>query len=305
MGQTPTAAAATFANTLAERLEGVAFLDRPGKAIGKAVRTTLEPGGLKDVLSGTWLGHSLHPILVQVVIGSWASASLLDLMGPRGSEAAAERLIAAGIVAYPPTAMTGVTDWADSEIADDAVRRLGLIHAGTNATALALYAASLAARRNGSRERGTRLALAGAAVLCAGGWLGGHLAYVKGVGVDQTAFEPGPEDWTPVLATAELADGRPIAAEAAGTPILLFREGGRIHALHDRCTHRGCSLATGQITDGAVTCRCHGSRFALEDGRILRGPATAPQPAFDARLHDDRVEVRRRRGSQPSYPVAS
>lgn len=294
MGTTPTATAGNLANALAERLEGIALLDAPGKAIGAKVRSVVGPGTLKDALSGTWLGHSVHPILVQVVIGSWASATILDLVGPKGSEAAADRLIAVGIAAYPPTALTGVTDWADSEIADDGIRRVGLIHAGTNATALALYAASLVARRRGSRGRGTALAAAGAGVIGAGGWLGGHMAYVQGVGVDQTVFDPGPEEWTPVLAADALEPGRLVATQAGETPVVLYRDGGRIHALHDRCTHRGCSLATGEVSDGGVTCPCHGSRFALEDGRILRGPATTPQPVLDARLREDRVEVRLR-----------
>jgi nitrite reductase/ring-hydroxylating ferredoxin subunit/uncharacterized membrane protein len=292
MGTTPTATAGNLANALAERLESVAPLDAPGKAIGAKVRSLIGPGALKDALSGTWLGHSVHPVLVQVVIGSWASATILDLLGPDGSEAAADRLIAVGIAAYPPSALTGVTDWSDSEIANDGVRRVGLIHAGTNATALALYVASLVARRRGDRGRGRALAAAGAGVVGAGGWLGGHLAYVQGVGVDQTAFDPGPAEWTPVLAASMLEPGRPIATKAGETPVMLYREGGRIHALHDRCTHRGCSLATGEISDGGVTCPCHGSRFALEDGRILRGPATTPQPVFGARLRDDQVEVR-------------
>jgi hypothetical protein len=37
---------------------------------------------------------------------------------------------------------------------------------------------------------------------------------------------------------------------------------------------------------------CHGSTFSLQDGALLHGPATAPQPAYLTRVRDDKVEVR-------------
>jgi hypothetical protein len=43
---------------------------------------------------------------------------------------------------------------------------------------------SYAARRRGARGRGKLLSLAGSAVLGCGGWLGGHLSYTLGAGVD-------------------------------------------------------------------------------------------------------------------------
>jgi nitrite reductase/ring-hydroxylating ferredoxin subunit len=78
-----------------------------------------------------------------------------------------------------------------------------------------------------------------------------------------------------------------------GAGIVLVRHGGRIHALADRCSHRGCSLGEGAVADGALTCACHGSRYDLAGGRVLRGPATAPQPVLQTRVREGRVEVRR------------
>jgi nitrite reductase/ring-hydroxylating ferredoxin subunit/uncharacterized membrane protein len=276
-----------------EAVAGAEALDAVAAPVGKRVRE-IGPGAVKDALSGTWLGHALHPILTDVVIGSWTSASVLDLLG--GDDDAARRLIAVGIAAYGPTALTGVSDWADSEAVDDEVRRVGLAHAAINAGALALYGASFAARRRGRRGRGAVLALAGAGLLSAAGHLGGHLSFRLGVGVDQTVFDAGPEDWTPALAAEEVPAQGAVAARAGDTPVMLVRRGGAIGALHDRCSHRGCSLADGEVEGDTVTCACHGSRFALGDGAVLRGPATAPQPVLDARERDGRVEVRRRGG---------
>jgi nitrite reductase/ring-hydroxylating ferredoxin subunit/uncharacterized membrane protein len=285
--------ASTPLRPLVDALERAAALDAPGKALGKAVRGLLAPGKAKEALSGTWLGHAVHPPLTDVVIGSFISASLLDLLA-RDSREASERLLQVGLVAAVPTAMTGANDWADTEIADPAVRRVGLVHASANSAALALYVASLAARRRGAHGRGTALALAGAAVLTASGYLGGHLSYVRGVGPNQTAFDPGPEDWTAVAPASELRDGEPTAVVARDTPVLLLRHGEDVHALHNRCSHRGCTLSDGEIDDHVVTCPCHGSRFDLRDGSVVRGPATAGQPVFEARERDGQIEVRLR-----------
>jgi nitrite reductase/ring-hydroxylating ferredoxin subunit/uncharacterized membrane protein len=277
---------------LADSAARAAVLDGPGTQIGKVVRGA-GPGALKDLISGTWMGHALHPLLTDVVIGSWTSATLLDLFGGRGSDQAAERLLAIGIAAYPPTALTGLSDWADGEPVDDDVRRVGLVHAALNSAALALYVASLRSRRSGRRPRGIALGLAGAGVLAAAGHLGGHLAFRLGVGVDQTAFDRGPEDWTDALALDDLDATEPVFVQVGGTPVMLVRDGAGVLALHDRCSHRGCSLATGEVQDGVVTCPCHGSRFDLRSGAILRGPATAPQPVLEARTLAGRIEVRR------------
>ncbi len=295
MPDTPTAASPL--PVLARQLERLGLLDAPAKLIAKQVRGVQSPGTVKDTMSGTWLGHAVHPILTDVVIGSWTSANLLDLIGGRDSEAAAERLIAVGIAAYFPTALTGVTDWADAEPTDAGVRRVGLVHAVSNATALGFYAASLAARRKGSHGRGVALAAVGAGVMTVGGFLGGHLTYAQGVGVDRTAFDPGPTEWTPALPADALRSGATTVVKADLTPVLLHRDGATVLAIHDRCSHRGCSLAEGTVVNRVVTCGCHGSRFSLEDGSVVRGPATSPQPAYETRELRGTIEVRRRTGA--------
>jgi nitrite reductase/ring-hydroxylating ferredoxin subunit/uncharacterized membrane protein len=240
------------------------------------------------------LGHALHPLLTDLVIGSFVSASLLDVVGGDDAAPASERLIAIGIAAYGPTALTGVSDWADSEEVNDRVRRTGLVHAATNAVALTLYAGSLAARRRSSHREGVLLGAAGATVLMVGGYLGAHLSYSAGVGMDQTAFDRGPSAWTSAGAESPLAERRPTRVVAGDTPVLLFRDRDAIYGIHDRCSHRGCSLTGGEVDGHTIICPCHGSRFDLHTGAVKRGPATAPQPAFEVRDRDGVREVRRR-----------
>jgi nitrite reductase/ring-hydroxylating ferredoxin subunit/uncharacterized membrane protein len=278
---------------LVSQIESAEVLDGYGKKVGKAARDAFGQGQLKQVLSGTWLGHALHPMLTDVVIGSFTSASLLDLLAPGSDGTASERLIGIGLLAYLPTAASGVNDWADTEPVDDGVRRVGVVHALSNAVGASLYAASLSARRRGSRGVGALLGFAGMGVMMAGGYLGGHLSMTKGVGPDQTVFDPGPTDWMPAADASLLPENRPVRVVVDDTPVLVLQQGENIYAIHDRCSHRGCSLSDGEVEGNEVVCACHGSRFSLRDGAVRHGPATAAQPAFQVRVQDGRVEVRR------------
>jgi nitrite reductase/ring-hydroxylating ferredoxin subunit/uncharacterized membrane protein len=268
-------------------------LDPPAKAIGKQVRSLVGHGPVKDVLSGTPIGHALHPLLTDVPIGTWMSSVILDMVGGEEAEGAADKLLAAGLAATLPTVWSGWNDWADTEVASDGVRRVGIVHAAVNGTAAGLFAASYSARRSGRRGRGKLLSLAGISLLGAGGWLGGHLSYAQGVGVDNTVFEPESTDWTPTIPEADLAEGAPRCVKAGDVPVLLVRQDGRVHALANRCTHRGGPLHEGELGHGTITCPWHGSTFSLEDGSIERGPAAYPQPTYDVRVTAGTVEVRR------------
>jgi nitrite reductase/ring-hydroxylating ferredoxin subunit/uncharacterized membrane protein len=275
-----------------EGVKSIEALDPVGQRVAKAVRGALGPGKLKDALSGRPIGHALHPLLTDVVIGSFVSATVLDLIGGDETGAAAERLISVGIAAYLPTAATGASDWADSEPLGPDVRRVGLVHATSNAVAMGLYASSLRARRNGRRGRGKLLGLLGGSALAAGGLLGGHMSFVQGIGVNQTAFDAGPGEWTDAADAGAVREGELESVTVGDTPVLLVRSGDRVLALHDRCSHRGCPLSDGELDGEVVVCGCHGSRFRLADGSVELGPATAPQPAYEARERDGRIEIR-------------
>ncbi len=277
---------------LAERVGALEQLDGAAERLSTAVRGVIGSGPVKDALSGTWLGHALHPLLTDVPIGSWTSATILDLLGGRDSEKAADRLIGVGIAASLPTAASGYSDWADTTLTSDSVRRVGLVHAAANGTAIALYGLSWVARKRGRRARGVALALAGGGALAVGGHLGGHLSYSRGVGVDQTTFEYGPTDWTAALPDDQLTEGESKTADVADVTVMLTRRDGRVYALRDRCTHRGGPLHEGEIEDGCVVCPWHKSAFRLEDGSVATGPATAPQPAYDVRVREGSIEVR-------------
>ena len=273
-------------------VEKVGAIDKPAKWIGERVRGLTSPAKVKEALSGTWLGHPVHPMLTDIPIGTWTSAVLLDWLGGDDAERGADVLVLAGVAAAAPTIATGWNDWADAEPASDAVRRVGFVHAAFNAAGVALMASSLAARAAGDRGRGKLLALAGMGAVTGGGWLGGHLSYAKGVGVDVTLHEVYPDAWTPVLADAALGEAESRKVDVNGVEIMLARWQGEVHALSNTCVHRGGPLDEGELVDGCVVCPLHSSTFRLEDGSVERGPATFPQPTLEARVQDGSIEVR-------------
>jgi nitrite reductase/ring-hydroxylating ferredoxin subunit/uncharacterized membrane protein len=278
--------------SLAAALGAAESLDGPAEAIAKQVRHILKPGALKDALSGTWLGHPLHPLLTDLPIGAWTWATVLDVVGGRAARPATQRLLGLGVVTAIPTALAGSSDYADTTLGDDRARRIGIVHAVANVTALGLFGASWLARRRGDHGRGVTLGIAGAGAMAAGGQLGGELVYARGVGADVTRFEDRTAEWTSVIAEDDLRDGEPRAVDAGGEQALLVRRGERIFALANRCTHRGGPLADGELHGDCIQCPWHGSRFDLADGSVRRGPATFPQPTYAVRVRDGQVQVR-------------
>jgi nitrite reductase/ring-hydroxylating ferredoxin subunit len=128
-------------------------------------------------------------------------------------------------------------------------------------------------------------------------YLGGHLSFVRGIGVNQTAFDKPRNRWSAVLGEDELPEGKLTRATVdGGIEIVMLRRGERVWALSNRCSHRGGPLFRGKVAgsddEPSVVCPFHASVFGFEDGSIERGPAAVPQPAFEARIEGGKVEVR-------------
>jgi nitrite reductase/ring-hydroxylating ferredoxin subunit len=193
------------------------------------------------------------------------------------------------VVAGVPTAAAGLNDWSDTAGPET---RVGLVHAAVNTTALSLYLASVVAGARGRRRGGKTLGLAGLGVLPGGDYLGGRLCFVLGVDVNRTAWEQRPSQWTPVLADTELADGELCRADAGGVPVLLYRTDGTVYAPASTCTHMGGPLEEGTISDGCVTCPWPGSNCRFADGSIVRSPASMPEPSYQPRIQNGRIQVR-------------
>lgn len=262
----------------AEKLDGLV-------GVGQRWARALRPGRWRDALYGVWLGHPLHPMLVQAPIGLWLSATVLDAW-PDG-ERASRRLVAAGLVAAAPAVLSGAADWSEQH---EQQMRVGTVHALANSAAAGMYAASLATR---SRAASRALRLAGLATTMFSGLLGGHISYRLAGGANQAEpvphlVEPG---WHDLMPAAELTGDGPVKRMLGDVPVVVIRDGGQVHVLAERCSHLSGPLSEGTVADGCLTCPWHGSVFRLSDGAVVHGPTTAPQPVFSVRVTGGVIQI--------------
>ncbi|WP_167376055.1 DUF2231 domain-containing protein [Methylobacterium tarhaniae] len=289
------------------RIEAAEWLDGPAYTLANAAALPHRLAGrtgqqTRNVLHGTWFGHPLHPMLVTIPIGTWTLALGLDTLeaerGDKGQEygRAADLAIQVGAAGAVVAAAAGLADWLQSH---GRARRVGLVHAAVNSTALGLQLISVALRRSGRRSDGRLTSAAAWGAMFVGGYLGGHLVYRHRQGVDQADRSVEPRDFVPVLLAGDLPEDRPRRilvrdeVEHADVPVVLVRHRGRIFALGARCSHMGGPLDEGWVLGGGLVCPWHGSRYDLESGEPLDGPSTCPQPRYRTRVRGGLIEIRR------------
>lgn len=76
--------------------------------------------------------------------------------------------------------------------------------------------------------------------------------------------------WYAAAFSHEIPDGDHLARTILGEEILFRRINGKVHAMRDRCIHRGIKLSD-QVechTDGTITCWWHGFTFRWSDGLV-------------------------------------
>lgn len=147
-----------------------------------APATALAGSAAGPVLLGQWLGHALHPMMTDLPIGCWTSAALVDVVGGRDGRKVAQRLVGLGVLAAIPTALTGLTEYSTIDGDDEPDRRVAAVHAACNAGATLSYLRSWQVRRRGRHARGIAWSVVGAGLASVSGHLGGHLAFVGGIG---------------------------------------------------------------------------------------------------------------------------
>jgi nitrite reductase/ring-hydroxylating ferredoxin subunit len=101
------------------------------------------------------------------------------------------------------------------------------------------------------------------------------------------------EQLTTITAVDELGERELAAFPVTGKRIAIAKVDDAFYAFGDICTHQGCSLAEGQLDGTTVTCPCHGSKFDVTTGEVIRGPAGEPVQSYPVRIEDGllRVEI--------------
>jgi nitrite reductase/ring-hydroxylating ferredoxin subunit len=153
------------------------------------------------------------------------------------------------------------------------------------------------ARWDGPRVSGGESVVSRRTVIAAAG-----IGVAAGVGAaacgrapDAPATSPGP--------TAAPETGRPVAL-AADIPVgggRIFPDArvvvtqptpGEFHGFGIVCTHDSCELTS--VSGGTINCPCHGSRYAITDGSVVRGPAITGLRVERIAVDAGRVVVLRR-----------
>jgi nitrite reductase/ring-hydroxylating ferredoxin subunit/uncharacterized membrane protein len=284
--------------TISQRVvEALPFLDEIADGVQPKVREAVEAGGTtaRNALDGKWLEVPLHPVLTDVPVGSWTAALVFDgvdaATGSRAMRNAADASLVLGTLSAFAAAVTGLSDW---RYLSGGSRRMGVAHGLLNTVGLVLSLVSLVLRATGRRNAGRLAFLAGYSVSGMAAHLGGELSYNYGLRVNRNAFEgSGPEDFVPVMDEDELPQSGMRKVEVGRTSVLLSRSsGGEVCAISSVCGHLGGPLEQGSREDDTVVCPWHGSRYDLCGGEVIDGPGVFPQPRYETRVRDGRIEVK-------------
>ena len=257
------------------------ILGRPGKL-------------LQDFLNGSWLGHSLHPVLTDVVVGGSTVAVLLEVLGwfgVSGLRTAIAWTVALTWISALGTILTGLTDYKDTATGDE--RNVAGLHGLINIVATLAFIVAFVAYLGPGGSLGPVLLIGGYLVLSVGAFIGGHVVYKYGYMVNHNAFARGKraKEFTAVLPAADLPENKPTKASLGTTTLVLVRRGDVVHALKETCSHAGGPLAQGTLEGDTIVCPWHSSAFRLSDGTVRHGPATSRQVAYEARINAEQVEV--------------
>lgn len=253
---------------------------------------------IRDLLSGTWLGHPLHAAVTDIPVGALLVSVVLDLLNQPG---AADAALATTILFMLAAAVTGMADYIDT---DGTARTRATLHSTLMIGALVILIVSLVVRATNPADRTIPIVLSivGLLVVAAGAFVGGEVVFTFGNMVSRHAFRGAGSKWVR-LDTGELTDlaalppATPTKAKAGINDLVLVRVGGTVHAMHAVCAHAGGPLAQGTVIDGCLECPWHGSRFRLTDGHVARGPALYDQPTYEIRAAEGGGYEVRRAGS--------
>ncbi len=284
---------------LVNRISEQPWLDSGADAVKGAVHKFYEGLGsasvpVRNFLHGVWLGHPLHPVITDIVVGAYTATAVLDVAEAIGGEKqiapANDIVLATGIASGLSAAAAGITDW---HVLKGTPKRIGFLHMLLNLSATVLYIFSFIARKSGNRGLGRALGWTAYGTIFGGAYLGGHLVFVNNIGVDHAAEWEQTDEYRQVMPEADLAQGELRKVMLNETPVVLIRHGRVITAMSDSCAHEGCSLAErGELDDDTIRCTCHGSCYRLADGQVLEGPSAHPQPVYDVRVRGGQIEVR-------------
>ena len=273
-----------LSNAIAGIMDGIyGALGSPGKL-------------LQDFLNGSWLGHSLHAVLVDVVVGGSTATLLLDILrvffGIDGLETATTWVVGLSGLSALGAILSGLTDYKDTA-PDSEERDVTGMHGLINIVATIGFAISFFQRLADAHDAAFWVLLVSYLVLSVGAYIGGHVVFKYGYMVNHNAFNKGKraDAFTPVVALVEVPEETPTKVMFGSTAIMLVRRADVVYALKETCSHAAGPLSEGELKGDTITCPWHFSTFRLADGAVVHGPAGSRQPSYRTRVADGMIEL--------------
>lgn len=224
----------------------------------------------------------------------------------RGWTQTARHMRILGIGSALLAAVPGLIDYLTAVPPKSSAKDRATKHMLTNVSALGLFSVAGLGSNGNVRPPAWAVAaeVAGAALLSAGGWMGGTLVYRNQIAVDHRYAEAG--KWQPLaLPPAGDASGEVDLGEddqlqidqmkllhIGDRRLVLARTERGYVAFDDRCTHKGGPLSDGTLACGRVQCPWHGSQFDVHTGAVQHGPAEAHIGTYDVSTRDGRLLLR-------------
>ena len=279
------------------------WLDRPSYRFENALSFVFNAFGgarnrVTNALNGVWLGHPAHPPLASLASGAIGTTVALDALH--------------ALSGRPSTELPDASRFAARALGlgDPSEPRFG----GHGGDRLAAHPQSRPPDRSRARrvERRRNCAVhpflagppprppssrrvvstIGYGITTGSGYLGGALVFGSGIGTDRSGQRLSIPEWTPVVPATSLQDGQLQRVEINGVGLIVCRRGDTVAAVGEYCPHLAAPMADGWLDRGRIVCPWHGSQFDVESGHVVRGPAAAPIPCYEARVHHEMIELR-------------
>ena len=94
-----------------------------------------------------------------------------------------------------------------------------------------------------------------------------------------------------VASVGDIPVGGAVSARVGELVVAVFNVDGNYHALEDRCSHAGAALSTSDVDGTVVTCRYHGAKFDITNGKVLCEPAAGDVRSFPVHVEGDEIKV--------------
>jgi 3-phenylpropionate/trans-cinnamate dioxygenase ferredoxin component len=97
--------------------------------------------------------------------------------------------------------------------------------------------------------------------------------------------------FVPLFPLEQLLDQSIRKVKVSGKKMIVVRQGEKLYALADRCSHEDYALSEGFLEPGKICCSMHGAGFDLATGAALSLPAYEPVAVYPVQVNNGMVEI--------------